>query len=82
MLALSATYDGVLKEQDLQTEVLQQQVWLRSGQRLLAEKVVGQVTPSLVGRAMLEFLGQYLGAAVAALYVREKDTGALRRAAS
>ena len=82
LLALSATYDGVLKEQDLQTEVLQQQVWLRSGQRLLAEKVVGQVTPSLVGRAMLEFLGQYLGAAVAALYVRDKDTGTLRRAAS
>ena len=82
LLALSATYDGVLREQELQTEVLQQQVWLRSGQRLLAEKVVGQVTPSLVGRAMLEFLGQYLGAAVAALYVREKDTGALRRAAS
>ena len=82
LLALSATYDGVLKEQDQQTEMLQRQVWLRSGQRLLAEKVVGQVTPSLVGRAMLEFLGQYLGAAVAALYVRDKDTGTLRRAAS
>ena len=82
LLALSATYDGVLKEQALQTEVLQQQGWLRSGQRLLAEKVAGQVTPSLVGRAMLEFLGQYLGAAVAALYVRDKDTGTLRRAAS
>jgi signal transduction histidine kinase/DNA-binding response OmpR family regulator/CHASE3 domain sensor protein len=82
LLALSATYDGVLKQQDQQTQVLQQQVWLRSGQRLLAEKVVGQSTPILVGQAMLNFLGQYLGAAVAALYVREKETGALRRIAS
>jgi CheY-like chemotaxis protein/CHASE3 domain sensor protein len=82
LLGLSATYDGVLKQQDAQTEILQQQVWLRSGQRLLAEKVVGQFTPIQIGRAMLDFLGQYLGAAVAALYVREKETGVLRRIAS
>ncbi|MGA7777231.1 MAG: response regulator [Paraburkholderia sp.] len=81
LLALSATYDGVLAQQDAQTQVLQQQVWLRSGQRLLAEKVVGQSTPIQVGRAMLDFLGQYLGAAVAALYVREKETGTLHRIA-
>ena len=81
LLALSATYDGVLAQQDAQTQVLQQQVWLRSGQRLLAEKVIGQSTPIHVGRAMLDFLGQYLGAAVAALYVREKETGTLRRIA-
>ncbi|RFU44588.1 response regulator [Paraburkholderia sp. DHOC27] len=82
LLSLSATYDGVLKQQDAQTQVLQEQVWLRSGQRLLAEKVVGQSTPIQVGRAMLDFLGQYLGAAVAALYVRDKETGTLRRIAS
>jgi signal transduction histidine kinase/DNA-binding response OmpR family regulator/CHASE3 domain sensor protein len=82
LLALSATYDGVLRQQDEQTQVLQEQVWLRSGQRLLAEKVIGQSTPIQVGRAMLDFLGQYLGAAVAAFYVREKETGTLRRIAS
>ena len=79
---LSASYDGVLRRQDEQTQTLQQQVWLRSGQRLLAEKVVGQSTPALVGAAMLEFLANYLGAVVAALYVRDKETGALHRAAS
>jgi signal transduction histidine kinase/DNA-binding response OmpR family regulator/CHASE3 domain sensor protein len=82
LLDLSAAYDGVLKQQDQQTEVLQQQVWLRSGQRLLAEKVVGQSTPALVGAAILEFLAHYLGAVVAALYVRDKETGTLHRAAS
>ncbi|WP_144152634.1 response regulator [Paraburkholderia sp. BCC1885] len=82
LLDLSASYDGVLRQQDEQTEILQQQVWLRSGQRLLAEKVVGQSTPALVGRAMLDFLAQYLDAAVAALYVRDKETGTLQRIAS
>jgi signal transduction histidine kinase/DNA-binding response OmpR family regulator/CHASE3 domain sensor protein len=82
LLALSATYDGVLKQQAEQTEVLQQQVWLRSGQRLLADKVVGQASPTLVGQAMLDMLAQYLGIAVGALYVRDKDTGMLRRIAT
>jgi signal transduction histidine kinase/DNA-binding response OmpR family regulator/CHASE3 domain sensor protein len=82
LLDLSASYDGVLKQQDEQTQTLQQQVWLRSGQRLLAEKVVGQSTPALVGGAMLEFLAQYLDVVVAALYVRDKVTGALHRGAS
>lgn len=82
LMSLSSTYDGVLRQQAEQTEMLQEQVWLRSGQRLLAEKVVGQATPPLVGRAMLDFLAQYLDAAVAALYVRDKRHGALRRIAT
>ncbi|WP_345816311.1 response regulator [Paraburkholderia sp. PREW-6R] len=82
LMSLSSTYDGVLRRQAEQTEILQQQVWLRSGQRLLAEKVVGQATPKLVGRAMLDFLAEYLDAAVGALYVRDKQHGTLRRIAA
>jgi signal transduction histidine kinase/DNA-binding response OmpR family regulator/CHASE3 domain sensor protein len=82
LMSLSSTYDGVLRQQSEQTEVLQQQVWLRSGQRLLAEKVVGQTTPQLVGRAMLDFLAHYLDVSVAALYVRDKQHGTLRRIAT
>ena len=82
LLSLSSTYDGVLRQQSEHTEVLQEQVWLRSGQRLLAEKVVGQASPQLVGRAMLDFLAQYLDAVVAALYVRDKQRGTLRRIAA
>jgi CheY-like chemotaxis protein/CHASE3 domain sensor protein len=82
LLNLSESYGGVLKRQAEHTDVLQQQVWLRTGQRLLAEKVVGQSSPSLVGRAILDFLAQYLDVVVAALYVRERTTGNLKRIAT
>jgi signal transduction histidine kinase/CheY-like chemotaxis protein/CHASE3 domain sensor protein len=82
LMSLSATYDGALRQQAAQTEALQEQVWLRSGQRLLAEKVVGHTSPPLVGRAMLDFLAQYLEAAVGALYVRDRQHGTLRRIAA
>jgi CheY-like chemotaxis protein/signal transduction histidine kinase len=82
LLNLSASYDAVLQQQVAHTQQLQQQVWLRSGQRLLAEKVVGQATPPLVGRAMLEFLAQYLDVVVAALYARDRVNGELRRVAT
>ncbi|GAB7524744.1 response regulator [Paraburkholderia sp. 2C] len=82
LLNLSANYDAVLQQQVAHTEQLQQQVWLRSGQRLLAEKVIGQATAPLVGRAILEFLAQYLDVVVAALYVRDRINGELRRVAT
>ncbi|MBC8725342.1 response regulator [Paraburkholderia sp. 31.1] len=82
LLDLSGTYDDVLRRQAEQTALLEQQVWLRSGQRLLADKVVGQTSAPLVGRAMLEFLAQYLDALVAALYVRDRQSGTLRRIAA
>ncbi|MFM0415530.1 response regulator [Paraburkholderia aromaticivorans] len=82
LMSLSSTYDSALRQQADQTEMLQEQVWLRSGQRLLAERVVGQTTSPLVGRAMLDFLAQYLDAVVAALYVRDKRHGTLRRIAT
>ncbi|ASL48061.1 Aerobic respiration control sensor protein ArcB [Burkholderia sp. AD24] len=82
LMSLSATYDGVLRRQSEQTEILQEQVWLRSGQRLLAETVVGQTTPQLLGRAVLDFLAQYLDVAVGALYIRDRQHGTLRRIAA
>ena len=78
---LSATYDRALRAQTEHTETLQQQAWLRTGQSLLAESVAGQQALPMLSRAMLEFLAQYLGAVVAALYVRD-ETGALRRTAA
>ncbi len=82
LVNLSEAYNGVLARQAEHTEVLQQQVWLRSGQRLLAEKVVGQSTPPLVGRAILDFLSQYVDVAVAALYARDRASGSLKRIAT
>ncbi|GAB2868424.1 response regulator [Paraburkholderia jirisanensis] len=82
LMNLSENYDSVLKRQVEHTEALQRQVWLRSGQRLLAEKVVGQSTAPLVGRAILESVAQYIDVVVGALYVRDKINGELRRIAT
>lgn len=82
LLNLAGAYDKALRQQAEQTQALERQVWLRSGQRMLAERVVGQATPQLVGTAMLDCLAQYLDAVVAALYVRDKRHGTLRRIAT
>ncbi|BEU23296.1 response regulator [Paraburkholderia caribensis] len=82
LVNLSESYDGVLARQAEHTEVLQQQVWLRSGQRLLAEKIVGQSSSPLVGRAILDFLAEYLDVSVAAMYVRDRATSSLKRIAT
>ena len=82
LLNLAGTYDKAIRQQAEQTEALEKQVWLRSGQRMLAERVVGAATPQLVGRAMLDCLAQYMEAAVGAVYVRDKRHGTLRRIAT
>ncbi len=74
LMLLSESYNLALKEHADQTETLQQQAWLRSGQSLLGERVVGQQALSAVSKVMLGFLADYVGAPVAALFVRgEKD---------
>jgi CheY-like chemotaxis protein/CHASE3 domain sensor protein len=78
---LSTNYDRALRAQTEHTETLQQQAWLRTGQSLLAESAAGQQALPQLSRAMLEFLAQYLGVVVAALYVRD-ETGTLRRTAA
>jgi CheY-like chemotaxis protein/signal transduction histidine kinase/CHASE3 domain sensor protein len=81
LMKLSETYDNALQAQAEHNEVLHQQAWLRTGQSQLAESLVGQQTLPRLGRAMLEFLSQYLGVVVAALYVRD-ESGKLRRVAA
>ncbi|GAB7537797.1 response regulator [Burkholderia sp. 3C] len=82
LLELSRTYDDALRQQVEHTDVLKRQVWVRSGQRLLAEKMVGQSSAASVGQATLDFLAHYLDAFVSALYVRDATSGELRRVAT
>ncbi|WP_186140660.1 response regulator [Burkholderia gladioli] len=82
LLELSGTYDDALRQELEHTEVLKRQVWVRSGQRLLAEKMVGQSSLASVGQATLDFLANYLDALVSALYVRDAAAGDLRRVAT
>ncbi|WP_460382734.1 response regulator [Pseudomonas amygdali] len=81
LLSLSATYSENLRQQEINAERLQKVAWLRNGQSELAEQVLGQLTLNMLGRNILQFLTHYLGASVAAVYIRQ-DHGGLTRAAS
>ncbi|WJV26052.1 MULTISPECIES: response regulator [Pseudomonas] len=81
LLNLSKSYSANLAAQQKSAQSLAQQAWLRSGQTELAEQLLGQLTLNLLGRNILQFCAQYLGSAVAALYVREEHGGLKRVAA-
>jgi CheY-like chemotaxis protein/CHASE3 domain sensor protein len=81
LMGLSKIFGDALDKHEEHARNLQQQAWVRTGQTELAEKAVGQHALPVLGRAMLDFLAQYLDVAVAAFYVRGDD-GLLRRVAS
>ncbi|RON45727.1 response regulator [Pseudomonas frederiksbergensis] len=81
LLNLSQSYSATLAAQQSAADRLEKQAWLRSGQTELAEQVLGQLSLNLLGRNILQFCAQYLGTAVAAIYVREEH-GGLKRVAS
>jgi CheY-like chemotaxis protein/signal transduction histidine kinase len=81
LLNLSQSYSANLAAQQASAHRLEQQAWLRNGQTQLAEQVLGQLTLNMLGRNILQFCAQYLGSAVAAIYVREEQ-GSLRRVAT
>jgi CheY-like chemotaxis protein/signal transduction histidine kinase/CHASE3 domain sensor protein len=78
---LSDTYADAEDKQAATALLLDQQLWLRTGQRKLAEHTLGQHAIESLGRGVLEFLARYLDVAVAALYVRQED-GRLQRVAA
>ncbi|MBA2923798.1 response regulator [Pseudomonas sp. P7] len=81
LLSLSESYAATLASQQKIARRLEQQAWLRNGQTELAEQVLGQLSLNMLGRNILQFFAQYMGSAVAALYVREGH-GGLKRAAT
>ncbi|MEX6664899.1 response regulator [Pseudomonas sp. W2-17] len=78
MTTLSDTYAANLRAQQLDADRLSHVAWLRNGQSELAEQVIGQLTLNLLGRNVLHFFAQYLGAVVAAVYVRQEHGGLVR----
>jgi CheY-like chemotaxis protein/signal transduction histidine kinase len=78
MTALSSTYAANMKAQQEDAERLSHVAWLRNGQSELAEQVIGQLTLNLLGRNVLQFFAHYLGAVVAAVYVRQEHGGLVR----
>ena len=81
LIALSDSYSANLASQQKIARRLEQQAWLRNGQTELAEQVLGQLSLNMLGRNILQFFAQYMGSAVAALYVREEH-GGLKRVAT
>ena len=80
LLELSKSYSDSLESKLKSAQRLERQAWLRNGQTELAEQVLGRLTINMLGRNILQFCAQYLGAVVAAVYVRE-DHGGLKRVA-
>ncbi|MDP3708845.1 MAG: response regulator [Polaromonas sp.] len=81
LVQLSDTYGETEQKQAATALLLDQQLWLRTGQLQLAEHTIGHPGVESLSRSVLEFVARYLDAAVAALYVREDD-GSLRRVAA
>ncbi|WP_437880112.1 response regulator [Pseudomonas sp. LRF_L74] len=81
LVRLSGVYGSSLEKQVAHTEHLQREAWLREGQSLLGERLIGQQTLSELGRNMLEFLAARLGMVVGGAYVRENHGGLQRIAA-
>jgi len=78
---LTANYRAALLHQQHQTEVLQRQAWLRSGQTQLANEIIGQLPLPILCEKVLDVLASYLDVAVGAIYLAEsKDR--LERAAT
>lgn len=82
LLTLSASYSKTLAQRQAHAELLEKQAWQRAGQAGLAEQSIGQAALSPLGGIVLDFLAQYLNAAVAALYVRSELNGKLHRIAT
>ncbi|WP_339489217.1 response regulator [Pseudomonas sp. EL_65y_Pfl2_R95] len=81
LLGLAAEHSQIIDQQRQSTEVIEQKAWLRSGQSLLAEQILGQANMHALGRNVLNTLASYLNASVGAFYVRSEQ-GDISRAAS
>ncbi|MGY4533471.1 CheY-like chemotaxis protein/signal transduction histidine kinase/CHASE3 domain sensor protein [Pseudomonas sp. TE3786] len=81
LLGLSNSYAKSLEEQQRSAAVIEEKSWLRNGQSLLAEQVLGQKSLAQLGQSVLSQLASYLGTTVGAFYVRD-SIGVLERVAS
>ncbi|MFI8482170.1 response regulator [Pseudomonas sp. NPDC078700] len=81
LLGLATEHAQILDQQRLSTEVIEQKAWLRTGQTLLAEQILGQTSLQALGRNALNTLASYLNISVGAFYVRSEQ-GDISRTAS
>jgi len=82
LVQLSNTYSKSISDLYEIKDELEQQAWQRTGQAQLSERCVGQTALPILGRAALDFLAQYIGVAVAVLYIRDREGSPLRPVAA
>lgn len=68
---LSTSYTTIVDAQNRSKARLEHDAWLKEGQTRLAQRVLGELSVDSVGKSVLEFFAEYLGAVVAAVYVRQ-----------
>ncbi|WP_305727230.1 CHASE3 domain-containing protein [Hydrogenophaga sp.] len=81
LMNLSQTYSQAMAKQSDYADEQRRRAWLGGGQTLLAERLLGQPQVQELADRSLEFLAEYLNCVVAALYLREAQTGDLTRVA-
>ncbi|MBP3059908.1 response regulator [Pseudomonas chengduensis] len=81
LMNLSQTYSLAMAKQSDYADEQRRRAWLGGGQTLLAERLLGQPQVQELADRSLEFLAEYLNCVVAALYLRDAQTGDLTRVA-
>ncbi|VXC63102.1 Two-component system sensor histidine kinase/response regulator [Pseudomonas sp. 8O] len=81
LMNLSQTYSLAMAKQSDYADEQRRRAWLGGGQNLLAERLIGQPQVQELADRSLEFLAEYLDCVVAALYLRDAQTGDLTRVA-
>jgi CheY-like chemotaxis protein/signal transduction histidine kinase/CHASE3 domain sensor protein len=81
LMNLSQTYSQAMGKQADYADEQRRRAWLGGGQTQLAERLLGQPHVQELADRSLEFLADYLGCVVAALYLRDAQTGDLKRVA-
>lgn len=71
LIRLSTSYTTIVDAQNQSKTRLEHDAWLKDGQSQLAQCVLGELSADSVGKNVLEFFAEYLGAVVAAVYVRQ-----------
>jgi signal transduction histidine kinase/DNA-binding response OmpR family regulator/CHASE3 domain sensor protein len=74
LLRLSEMHGKIVNQLINQKNTLLQQAWLRSGQTLLADQIIGRIPLPILCRNALSFLARYLGAVVGAAYTMPSGT--------
>ena len=81
LMNLSSTYAQAMARQADFAVKQGDQAWLGAGQTQLAERLLGQPRVQDLADRSLEFLAEYLDCVVAALYLRDAQSGDLQRVA-